>query len=445
MGKLDKILQLLAHPDELRAVIQILGFRKSPYKRDPTKQTPTSRRCYEMLFITSRSFAAVIDELHPELKDVVMIFYLLLRALDTVEDDMTIHPKTKVPWLKSFADLLNLKEYSYHEVNEKETDRVVLVEFTTVLTEFHKLKPQYQDVLKDISKRMGDGMAHYIMDEQFNMAGVETNKDFDLYCHYVAGIVGEGLTKLFNLAKFCDDSVADDNYSKANSMGLFLQKANIIRDYNEDLQDGRSFYPKEVWSKYAEKLPDFIKPEYQSKGVYCINELVLNALDHVEEVLIYLSLVKEPSSFNFCAIPQVMAIATLEMVYNNPDVLYKNVKIRRGTTCKLILQSRTFPGVVKIFRQYLRKMNQKSKVQDPNYFKIGTKIAKVEQICDMLYPDERSIPPGVTVKNKYRDWALTRAPVDDEVAQTIALESLHTNLSIVAGMTLLAGIIYLFI
>ena len=32
----------------------------------------------------------------------------------------------------------------------------------------------------------------------------------------------------------------------ANSMGLFLQKTNIIRDYLEDYVDGRAFWPQEV-------------------------------------------------------------------------------------------------------------------------------------------------------------------------------------------------------
>jgi farnesyl-diphosphate farnesyltransferase len=32
----------------------------------------------------------------------------------------------------------------------------------------------------------------------------------------------------------------------SNSMGLFLQKTNIIRDYLEDIEEGRTFWPREV-------------------------------------------------------------------------------------------------------------------------------------------------------------------------------------------------------
>lgn len=445
INTMGKLFDLLSHPDELVSVIHLLGFRKTLHKSDRNAMRPSLKRCYEMLFITSRSFAKVIEELHPELKDVVMIFYLLLRALDTVEDDMSIDPKIKVPWLKNFSSLLKLKEYLYHEVDEKERDRVCLVEFTEILTEFHRLKPEYQEILADISKRMGDGMAHYIVDEQFNTEGVATNKDFDLYCHYVAGIVGEGLTRLFILAGFSDESLAKNNYEKANSMGLFLQKTNITRDFNEDYLDGRSFWPKEIWSKYTDKLGNFAdkdNEEYRIKGVQCINDLVLNALQHCEDVLHYLSLVKDPSSFNFCAIPQVMAVATMELVFNNPDVLYGNVKIRRGTTCQLILQSRTFPDVVKLFRTYLRKIHHKAPVEDPNYFKITTKIAKIEQFCDQLYPDPKNIPAGAKVTNNYSEIIKSRKPIDDKMQKIIQSETFKCYLSIASIFSLFGGVLY---
>ncbi len=45
--------------------------------------------CNEILTRVSRSFAAVIHQLAPNLVVPVMIFYLVLRALDTIEDDMT--------------------------------------------------------------------------------------------------------------------------------------------------------------------------------------------------------------------------------------------------------------------------------------------------------------------------------------------------------------------
>lgn len=65
------------------------------------------------------------------------------------------------------------------------------------------------------------------------------------YCHYVAGLVGIGLSRLFSASQLEDPEVGRDT-ELANSMGLFLQKTNIIRDYLEDTQQGRAFWPQEV-------------------------------------------------------------------------------------------------------------------------------------------------------------------------------------------------------
>ena len=81
--------------------------------------------------------------------------------------------------------------------NEK--DRQLLVEFDIVIDGFLQLKPAYQAIIADITKRMGDGMAHYAT------AGirVETIADYDEYCHYVAGLVGLGLSDIFSACGEC--------------------------------------------------------------------------------------------------------------------------------------------------------------------------------------------------------------------------------------------------
>lgn len=45
-------------------------------------------------------------------------------------------------------------------------------------------------VIADITKRMGHGMAEFIE------SNVISRKDYDLYCHYVAGLVGIGLSQV---------------------------------------------------------------------------------------------------------------------------------------------------------------------------------------------------------------------------------------------------------
>merc|ERR1719298_244914 len=97
--------------------------------------------------------------------------------------------------------------------------------------------------------------------------GTKNMAEYNMYCHMVAGLVGEGLSRLFVsqglesecileqgalVWPFCSSAkTTKHNLGLANSMGLFLQKTNILRDYLEDYADGRAFWPRGVWTKYA--------------------------------------------------------------------------------------------------------------------------------------------------------------------------------------------------
>ena len=75
---------------------------------------------------------------------------------------------------------------------------------------------------------------------------LETVDEYNLYCHYVAGLVGEGLSRLFS-ASGREAPWLAVQLEMSNSMGLLLQKTNIIRDFREDCEEGRYFWPREVW------------------------------------------------------------------------------------------------------------------------------------------------------------------------------------------------------
>ncbi|CCH60833.1 hypothetical protein TBLA_0D03330 [Henningerozyma blattae CBS 6284] len=445
---MSKFLQLCTHPLELRAALVLKFIKKPLFKVSESSIDPNLKRCYELLNLTSRSFAAVIMELNPELRSAIAIFYLILRALDTIEDDMSIDTDEKIKLLKDFYSKLDTSDWSYKGNSKDVKDRVVLVEFPVILKEYHNLKASYQNVIKDITKKMGFGMSKYIMDENFQKNGIETIKEYDLYCHYVAGLVGDGLTRLIVLADFASEDLYLECEKNGwfESMGLFLQKTNIIRDYAEDLEDGRAFWPKEIWSRHTDQLSNFYNnksrdPEVEKKGLECINDLVLNALVHIPDVLMYLSSVYEQSTFQFCSIPQVMAIATLALVFNNKDVLYKNVKIRKGTTLYLIQNSRSLSECVDIFQYYLRQIRKKLPVDDPNYLKINIQVAKIEQFIEEMYQDQ--LPKGVKPnETKVYLKAKAREVWDDKIYAQIKEEESIFNLSTAIILCIIGGVLY---
>lgn len=105
----------------------------------------------------------------------------------------------------------------------------------------------------------------------------------------------------------------------SNSMGLFLQKTNIIRDYLEDINEKRIFWPKAVWSKYTDKLENFKEPSHDKEAVWCLNDLITNAMQHIPDCLLYMSKLKNAHVFNFCAIPQVLYIYAVLTVSTHPS------------------------------------------------------------------------------------------------------------------------------
>lgn len=307
----------------------------------------------------------------------ICLFYLVLRGLDTIEDDMTIDIKIKEPLLRDFHENMEKDGWTFSGNHTKERDRELLVHFDEVIPELKKLKKQYYVVIKDICKKMGNGMADYALNGEFNTNGIEDIKGYELYCHYAAGLVGEGLTRLFLESEHVNPKLRD-RPELAESMGQFLQQTNVIRDVHEDWLDGRRFWPKEVWSKHVDTWDDLFVRENREKAMHASSELVLNALRNAEHCLFYMAAVREQSVFNFVAIPQSMAIATLELIFRNPDIFEKHVKITKGEACQLMLEStQNLRVVCDVFKRYARRIHKKNDPRDPSYLAISIQCGRV--------------------------------------------------------------------
>lgn len=390
MVKATDVLYYLYHVQELRSIIQWKVWHQPVHERDEDKESVSSRICFEFLDKTSRSFSAVIQELHPELLLPICLFYLILRGLDTIEDDTSIPAAKKTPLLRDFHHKLEEDGWCFTGNRAEEKDRELLVQFKHVVTEFKKIKPAYRDTIKDITQKMGNGMADYINNAAFNEVGVDKIQDYDLYCHYVAGLVGEGLTRLFVESGHGNPALLGKPVLH-ESMGLFLQKTNIIRDIKEDFDDKRKFYPREIWSKHVDNFEDLFKPENREAALNLSSEMVLNALHHADDCLFYLAALREQSVFNFCAIPQSMAIATLELCFRNPNIFQGNVKITKGQACHLMLQStQNLRLVFDVFRHHVRKIHKKNVPQDPSFLKISIACGKIERFIESIFPSQKA-------------------------------------------------------
>ena len=133
----------------------------------------------------------------------------------------------------------------------------------------------------------------------------------------------------------------------------------------------------QVWGRYIKKLEDFAKPENVDVAVQCLNELITNALQHIPDVLTYLSRLRNQSVFNFCAIPQVMAIATLAACYNNQQVFRGIVKIRKGQAVTLMMDATNMPAIKAIIYQYIEEIYHWIPNSDPSSSKTKQVISNI--------------------------------------------------------------------
>jgi farnesyl-diphosphate farnesyltransferase len=224
---------------------------------------------------------------------------------------------------------------------------------------------------------MGDGMADYCNNAEHNENGVDTIADYERYCHYVAGLVGEGCTRLFVEAKLANPALLE-RPELMESMGQFLQQVNVIRDIKEDWDEKRRFWPKQIWSKYVDNFEDLMKPEYKDAALNCSAEMIYTALTRADDCLYYLAGIREQSVFNFCAIPQTMAIATLDLCFRNPELFKRNIKITKGQACQVMNESTgNLQMVCEVFKRYARSIHKQSIPQDPNYLNISIVCGRV--------------------------------------------------------------------
>ncbi|CAF1217294.1 unnamed protein product [Rotaria sordida] len=371
-------------PSEILAIFKIKfgGYVKKVPKNSLNQLAHTLNDldfCYATLNKVSRSFALVIQQLPQPLKDSVCIFYLVLRGLDSVEDDMIYPQDKKIFLLRNFYNNLLIDNWSITGVGDTEDYRILLENFGKIINVFKSLDTKDQSIILDITRQMGSGMAEYIG----KTGSIETVTSYNLYCHYVAGLVGHGLSVLFAHSGL-EDTDLHVHEHLSNSMGLFLQKTNIIRDYLEDLQAGRTWWPKEIWQNYATDLDEFIKTPNREQSLECLNHMVMDSFNHVPDVINYLGRLKHRKILEFCAIPQVMAMATLVELYNNPLVFTSVVKIRKGLTCKLMLNCSTLNEIHAWF--YFFTTNIEHKI--PKHTNVNTNhmhelVDRIKKLCNL--------------------------------------------------------------
>jgi len=199
----------------------------------------------ERLDAVSRSFALCIPQLAPPFRDEVALSYLLLRVLDTVEDAPFADKEEQA---RQFERLLGFVRAAPTSA-EVETfiegfpagltpaERALVADTQALFEDAHGLPAPSRAAVFSAVERMAAGMAAYA--QRPARLRLVDGEDVSRYCCFVAGLVGELLTRLYAASH----SEPAPPIALAYHFGLFLQKVNILKDQKEDEAVGRYFVP----------------------------------------------------------------------------------------------------------------------------------------------------------------------------------------------------------
>ncbi|RZC44448.1 hypothetical protein C5167_037393 [Papaver somniferum] len=315
--------------------------------------------------------------LSPELRDTFCVSHLVLRALDTVEDDMNIASDIKVAILENFHHHIYDSNLNL-SCGTKKHHKDLMDQYHHVSTALSELQEGCQELIVETAKRMGAGMAKFILKE------VETVDDYTEYCHIVNGIVWVEMSKYFHASNLKEVAPPD---CLADSLGLMTQKQHIIQDFMEDMNKipkAPMHWPRQIWSKYVDKLGDLASEENSEKAVFCLNDMVTDALSHAQSCLEYLSALQDPAILRFCAIPQIISIGTLALCYNNIEVFRGGVKIRHviRLCAKVIDELKSMSDVYGACYDILSTLKTKIDNNDPNATKTLSLVEAIQNVCE---------------------------------------------------------------
>lgn len=303
-----------------------------------------------MLQGVSRTFALTIPQLPEALRRSVGNGYLLCRIVDTIEDDAALSVADKRAFCTEFVAVVK-GESSAEDFAHRLKPRLApttpameqeLIEHTArVISICHHLPATQRQALEICAGIMADGMASF--QEKKDVHGLATQAEMDRYCYYVAGVVGEMLTRLF-----CDYSPAiaqhaDKLMPLAVSFGQALQMTNILKDIWEDRERGACWLPRDIFGASHFDLkrlePGIRDPGFQEG----LGRLIAIAHGHAYNALRYTLLLpsEETGLRNFCLWALGMAVLTLRKIDRHRTFSAgQQVKITRRSVKATILGAR---------------------------------------------------------------------------------------------------------
>jgi len=300
----------------------------------------------------SRTFALTIPQLPAGLYSAVANAYLLCRITDTIEDEVSLSPRQKQYFCAEFINVVKTGDNSEAfavELAPLLSEQTIPAEHTLihvlprVIQITHTFEPDQIAALAGCVETMAEGMPVFQALDLHD--GLATLDDMDKYCYYVAGCVGEMLTKLFCHYSEAIAQHKEELLSLSVSFGQGLQMTNILKDIWDDAERGVCWLPQDIFTETGFDLKN-LSPETDFKNFRKgLERLISIAHGHLSDALKYTQLIPahETGIRNFCLWALGMAVLTLRKIRQHLDFNHSDqVKITRNSVKATIFAAKVF-------------------------------------------------------------------------------------------------------
>ncbi len=308
---------------------------------------------FQMLLLdgVSRTFALTIPQLPPSLCKAVANAYLLCRIVDTIEDEVSLTPEQKRHFCHAFIEVVKSGDKAeafaaeltplLSEGTTLPAEHVLIHVIPRVIAITHQFDQDQIAALVTCVEVMAEGMPLFQAENMHS--GLAKLSDMDSYCYYVAGCVGEMLTRLFchyspEIAKHKNEML-----KLGVSFGQGLQMTNILKDIWDDAARGVCWLPQDIFSETGYDLKQLSPKTNDSNFRAGLAHLLSIAHEHLHNALRYTQLIPshETGIRNFCLWALGMAVLTLKKIKQNLGFTRSDeVKISRKSVKTTILATK---------------------------------------------------------------------------------------------------------
>ncbi|HEY1959212.1 MAG TPA: squalene--hopene cyclase [Polyangiaceae bacterium] len=283
----------------------------------------------------SRTFALSIAMLPPALRDAIGDAYLLCRIVDSIEDDARLSIERRHALFDAFDAVMGddaidegVLERAAQDagVGETAAEAELCARSGAVLRAFRAHDRAQRDAIRPHVLEMSKGMREYATRAASEgRLRIRDIADLERYCYFVAGTVGGLLTDLFLLeVPGLDAATVAELQRLAVSFGLGLQLVNIVKDVAEDHERGVCFMPVSLAEREGVTLERLLAPEERAAAMRVVArvcDLAEEKLRDAESYTLAWPAERAQSVRLFCAVPLVLALASLRVVREGTTAL----------------------------------------------------------------------------------------------------------------------------